>query len=63
MASTAMAVPILEANNYGCGILWVCFLISMRSVQCGLIHRISSCNFNSADWTIIMGKISTVLLA
>ena len=36
-ASTAMAVPIFEANNYGCGILWVCFLISMRSVKRGLI--------------------------
>ena len=39
MTSTAMAVPIFEANNYGCGIkfLWVCFLMSMRSVQRGLI--------------------------
>ena len=36
-ASTAMAVPIFEANNYGCGILWVCFLMSMRSVKRGLI--------------------------
>ena len=35
-ASTAMAVPIFEANNYGCGILWVCFLMSMRSVKRGL---------------------------
>ena len=35
-ASIAMAVPIFEANKYGCGILWVCFLRSMRSVQRGL---------------------------
>ena len=31
-----MAIPIFEANNYECYILWVCFLTSMRSVQCGL---------------------------
>ena len=36
-ASTAMAVLIFEANNNGCGILWVCFLMSMRSVLRGLI--------------------------
>ena len=37
MASTAMAVKIFEANNYGCGIImWVCFLMSMCSVQRGL---------------------------
>ena len=47
-----MAVPIFEANNYGCGILWVCFLMSMRSV-----YRISRCNF-IADWTIVLWKIS-----
>ena len=29
-----------EANNYGCDILWVCFLMSMRSVQRGLNYRI-----------------------
>ena len=37
MASTAMAVSVFEANNYRYGILWVCFLVSMRSVQRGLI--------------------------
>ena len=57
-----MAVPIFEANNYGYDILWVCFLMSMCSVQCGLNYRISSCNF-IADWTIVMGKISIVGLA
>ena len=36
-ASMAMAVPIFEANNYGCGILWMCFLMSMHSVKRGLI--------------------------
>ena len=54
-----MAVPIFEANNYGCGILWVCFLMSMHSVQHGLIN---SCNF-IADCTIVNGKISIVGLA
>ena len=39
-----------------------CFLMSMRSVQRGLNYRISSCNY-IADWTIVMGKISTVGLA
>ena len=47
---------------YGYDILWVCFLMSMCSVRCGLYYRISSCNFN-ADWTIVMGKISFVGLA
>ena len=36
-ASMAMAIPIFEVNNYGCGILWLCFLMSMCSVQHGLI--------------------------
>ena len=49
-------------NTYGYDILWVCFLMSMRSVQRGLNYRISSCNF-IADWTIVMGKISIVGLA
>ena len=57
-----MAIPIFEANNYRYDILWVCFLMSMRSVQCGLNYRISSCNF-IADWKIVMGKISIVGLA
>ena len=38
-------------------ILWVCFLMSMRSMKCGLNYRISSCNF-VVDWTIVMGKMS-----
>ena len=46
----------------GCDILWVCFLMSMRSVQRGLNYRISSCNF-IADWTIVMGKTFIVGLA
>ena len=41
-ASTAMAVPIFEANNYGCGILWVSYLMSMCSVQCGLITEVAA---------------------
>ena len=31
-SGTAMALPIFEANNYGYDILWVCFLMNMRSV-------------------------------
>ena len=54
-----MAVSIFEANNYGYHILWVCFLMSMRS---GLYYRISSCNF-IADWTIVVGKTSIIALA
>ena len=54
-----MAVPIFEANNYGCGVLWVCFLMSMHSVQHGLIN---SCNF-IADCTIVYGMISIAGLA
>ena len=60
MASTAMAITIFV---YGCGILWVCFLMSMRSVQRGLITEyLRSCNF-IADWTIVLGKISIAGLA
>ena len=55
-------MAVFEANNYGYHILWVCFLMNMRSVQRGLNYRISSCNF-IADWTIVMGKISIVGLA
>ena len=54
--------PIFEANIYGYHILWVCFLMSMCSVQHGLNYRISSCNF-IADWMIDMGKIYIVGLA
>ena len=50
----------LRPNGYD--ILWVCFLMSMNSVQHGLNYRISSCNF-IADFTIVMGKISIVGLA
>ena len=57
----AMAVPIFEANNYGYDIVWVCFLMSMCSVQRGLNYRINTCSCNFiADWTIVMGKISIV---
>ena len=42
--------------------MWVCFLMSMYSVQRGSNYRISSCNF-IADWTIVMGKIHIVGLA
>ena len=55
-------IPIIEANNYWYHILWVPFLMSMRSVQRGLNYRISSCNFIE-DWTIVMGKIYIVGLA
>ena len=51
-AEAVRPVPIFEANNYGYDILWVRFLMSMRSVQRGLNYRISSCNF-IADWTIV----------
>ena len=64
-ASKTMAVLIFEANNYGCGILWVCFLMSMRSEQRGLITeylRLRSCNF-IVDWTIVLGKVSIAGLA
>ena len=37
MSIMVMAVPIIEANNYGCGLLWVYFLMSMPSAQRGLI--------------------------
>ena len=40
----------LRPNGYD--ILWVCFLMSMRS---GLNYRLSSCNF-IADLTIVMGN-------
>ena len=61
MASTAIAIPIFEANKYGCGILCVCFLTSMRSVQCGLITA-RRCN-SIADWTMVLGKIPIASLA
>ena len=57
--ATAVLI-IFGANNYGCGILWVCFLMSMRSVQRELITN--SCNF-IVDWTIVLGKISIAGLA